>query len=483
MSFLTIFTENPVFMRVLRHRMREAKSFWGLIMFILGACAVWTTMLSFTLASNSNISLYGYRSTTVGRDLFMALTIMEAFWISLFIPLTTSNAVTLEREKQTLETLQLTPLSPMKFMRGHLLSNLGYVALMLFSVLPLMSLSLILGGLSPREFILAAFLLLLGGAYTISVGLFSSAISKKTSQANGVAVLLVILSSFMLSSLFNIYRHSYGEWVVVCIIAPLVIGVLIWLMLSIAANKLYSSDQVSLNYGQALVLSIILLIAIQSMLWLSWNTKEAMSIIVFYFGIGLLILLDLGYYRPYSNFIQNIKNRSSIFRRFDDFMVGYFFILMGMLFAMIPALFQIETSSISTKINLIHQPIVSIPMIWLASVFWLMATGLLMQVILRKTGRSKIIRIITILILLVVGIGFPMVAVIIGAFFENIFSSVPILSVLQINPISELVVELFTDSQDNFWITSLAISMVYFIVSLILYFKGNRSHVSKPAID
>ena len=78
-------------------------------------------------------------------------------------------------------------------MAGKLLESLGYVALLLVAALPTMCLTLITGGVTLADVLTGALFLLVTAFAALSVGVFASAVFRRTVTATVMAYLLVFL--------------------------------------------------------------------------------------------------------------------------------------------------------------------------------------------------------------------------------------------------------------------------------------------------
>ena len=90
-------------------------------------------------------------ASATGRTLFQVLFSFQAGLVALITPALTSGAVTIEREQQTYQMLATCGLKPRHVIWGKLTAAVAFVALLLTSSLPLVSLSFLLGGVSPGE--------------------------------------------------------------------------------------------------------------------------------------------------------------------------------------------------------------------------------------------------------------------------------------------------------------------------------------------
>lgn len=175
--------ENPILTKELRTRMRGAKAFWilllylGVLSLILGG-----TYLSW-LASQAHQGDAATQSYDMGRLFYGVLFTVQAALVGLITPALTSGALSIEREQRTFEALSVSPLPRKSIVLGKLLSAVGFVGLLLCSSLPLVSLCFLMGGVSPQE-VGAAYILLMASAFLYgATGIAFSSFAKNTTTA------------------------------------------------------------------------------------------------------------------------------------------------------------------------------------------------------------------------------------------------------------------------------------------------------------
>lgn len=187
--------DNPVITKELRGRMRGARTYWLLFGYLL----LLSLILFFSYLgwwnSHSNSMDIGGSSAgfTVGRTFFKTLFYSQAVMIALITPALTAGAISIEREQRTFEMLRGTILRPRSIVWGKLASSVSFVALLLTSSLPLLSLCFLLGGVSPGE-VFFAYLLLVGDAFLFgAIGLCWSAYAANTATATVLSYATLIL--------------------------------------------------------------------------------------------------------------------------------------------------------------------------------------------------------------------------------------------------------------------------------------------------
>jgi hypothetical protein len=107
-------------------------------------------------------------------------------------PAYTAGAISLEREKQTLDLLATTPISSLAIVLGKLASALTFVFLLILSSIPLTALVFTFGGVSPDDLIRGYLILFVTGFGLGTVGLFASSLVRRTQAATVLTYFLVL---------------------------------------------------------------------------------------------------------------------------------------------------------------------------------------------------------------------------------------------------------------------------------------------------
>jgi ABC-type transport system involved in multi-copper enzyme maturation permease subunit len=188
----------------LRGRMRGRRAFTILTVYLLFLAAfAWAWQLIAERAYGG-ASLSGgsaaFASALIGQEIFGALLIVETLLVVFLAPAMTAGAISLEREKQTLDMLATTPISSLAIVIGKLLSALTYVFILIVASIPLTAMVFVFGGVGPDE-VLRGYLVLFVTAIGLgSLGLFISALMQRTQAATVVTFFGVL--ALTLGSLF-----------------------------------------------------------------------------------------------------------------------------------------------------------------------------------------------------------------------------------------------------------------------------------------
>jgi ABC-2 type transport system permease protein len=177
--------DNPVLVKEFRTRMRGGKAYGVLLgytllltLFIAIAYLQWVTSLQ--ASGGTFTARAGFEA---GQVFYRTLFVAQALMIALITPAITAGAITLEREQRTYEMVTLTLLRPRDIIAGKLAAATAFVALLLTSSLPLVSLSFLLGGVSPGELFFTYLALAVSALLFGAIGIFWSAAIRSTAAA------------------------------------------------------------------------------------------------------------------------------------------------------------------------------------------------------------------------------------------------------------------------------------------------------------
>jgi ABC-type transport system involved in multi-copper enzyme maturation permease subunit len=187
--WLAAVLDNPVMLREFRSRMRGNRTYVLLLAYVVMlTLVVGMTYLEWLatrqLAGGGPTSPVGWAA---GRRMFVWVFTVQAILIALITPALTSGALTIEREQRSYEMLVLSRLRPFEVVWGKLAAALAFVALLLTSSLPLVSLSFFFGGVSPGELFFTYLTLGLAAFAYGAMGILWSALVPRTASATVLA--------------------------------------------------------------------------------------------------------------------------------------------------------------------------------------------------------------------------------------------------------------------------------------------------------
>jgi ABC-type transport system involved in multi-copper enzyme maturation permease subunit len=181
----------------LRGRMRGRRAFvvltFYLLLLSLFAWGIYQfqreiTQQAFDPFSGSAVPI----SAVVGQAIFSGLLVLETLLVLVLAPAMTAGAISMEREKQTLELLVTTPLGTLALVLGKLFSALTYVFLLILASIPLASIVFTFGGVGPEDLVRGYVFLFALAFGTGAIALFYSALLRRTQAATVLSYLTVL---------------------------------------------------------------------------------------------------------------------------------------------------------------------------------------------------------------------------------------------------------------------------------------------------
>jgi ABC-type transport system involved in multi-copper enzyme maturation permease subunit len=133
-----------------------------------------------------------FASAAIGQGIFAALLMLMTLQVVFLAPSSTAGAISLEREKQTLDLLVATPISSLAIVVGKLLSALVYVFLLIAASLPLMAVVFVYGGVGPEDVVRGYVVLIVAALALGSFGILCSSLVKRTTAATAITIFGVL---------------------------------------------------------------------------------------------------------------------------------------------------------------------------------------------------------------------------------------------------------------------------------------------------
>ncbi len=201
--------DNPVLLKELRQGLRERRIFVIQTIYLLLLGMVTLVYLAVVADRNDPAAL-----AESGKQFFQAQFWMQFFMIILITPSLTCGLISTEKERHSMEMLLASRLAPSDIVLGKLGFAIAFMALLLFSAMPLTALIFFVGGVAPGEFLLAYFHLAIAVLIAAQIGLTFSARENKTNHATnqtyGLVVLGLIVFMFLIVPLGLIFQATAG---------------------------------------------------------------------------------------------------------------------------------------------------------------------------------------------------------------------------------------------------------------------------------
>lgn len=195
------FRVNPVALKELRGRMRGARAFLVLSVY-LGLMSLFAILI-YLLVKGASAGGLSSAAGEIGRMLFAGVIGIELLLIIFIAPAFTAGAISGERERQTYDLLQTTLLSPSSFVFGKLESALGYIMLLLLAGIPLQSIAFLFGGVSELELFMALLILTVTAILVGTIGVYYSAVLGRTLAASSRSYGVILVTLVALPTLVN----------------------------------------------------------------------------------------------------------------------------------------------------------------------------------------------------------------------------------------------------------------------------------------
>jgi ABC-2 type transport system permease protein len=205
---------NPVLIKELRGRMRGARAFVLLTIYLLILSAV-TLLFYAAIADASSSDLNSGR--TIGKGLFLLIAAVALIEVCLITPTLTAGSIAGEKERQTYDLLVASLLSPWQIVWGKLASALSFALLLVLSIVPMMSLAFLFGGVSLTEVLIALIGLVTTAMFYATIGIFWSAALRSTLGATSLAlgsIIMMLLGIPFMALIFSLIfgRELAPEW-------------------------------------------------------------------------------------------------------------------------------------------------------------------------------------------------------------------------------------------------------------------------------
>ncbi len=183
---------NPLLVKELRGRMRGARAFVVLTVYLL-LLSCFTSLIYYSYAASARGPGGGPDMAYLGKTMFASVVIIEIFMVTFITPAFTAGAISGERERQTYELLRTTLLSARKLVFGKLSSALTYMVLLIMAAVPLESLAFVLGGVVVEELAVALVMLLVTAVAFAVIGILFSSFLRTTLASTVLSYITALL--------------------------------------------------------------------------------------------------------------------------------------------------------------------------------------------------------------------------------------------------------------------------------------------------
>lgn len=140
---------NPILEREVRERMRSLRAPFLITVYlgVLGFIVVMAERYGGTDFGGA------FLSAGLGRAIYHWLLFFTMVLVCFLVPAFTAGAIASERAGRTFHLLQITLLTPRQIVLGKLAASMAFVTLLILATAPLMSVSFLLGGVTPLDLV------------------------------------------------------------------------------------------------------------------------------------------------------------------------------------------------------------------------------------------------------------------------------------------------------------------------------------------
>lgn len=202
---------NPILRREVQTSLRTWKIF-GAISAYVGVIVFFTIVFIKTAIGGSMYSGFDPQSVIY---LYALLSGLQLVFILITAPALTAGSISGERERQTLDLLVITRMSPFSIIFGKLLSSIGLILLMIVAAMPVYAVLFYFGGVSIFYLFGMTMFMLVTACMVGSMGLLFSTIYKRTMISMVIVCLIIgilVVGTLVGYLLYvNIYLHGYKQ--------------------------------------------------------------------------------------------------------------------------------------------------------------------------------------------------------------------------------------------------------------------------------
>lgn len=198
---------NPVYKR---ETMVSARSFrLALILLVFNGILALVALLNMysTLAT---VRLTAEIQYTCFLDLYVFVAVLEFVMLIFITPAITAGSISGERERQTLELMMTTQMTPSEIVFGKLAASLSTVLLMIVSSFPIVAMVFVYGGVTVRDIGILLVCYVVASLFVGSMGLCCSALFRKSTLSTVIAygvMGIVVIGTYGINQ-FAVYMNQ-----------------------------------------------------------------------------------------------------------------------------------------------------------------------------------------------------------------------------------------------------------------------------------
>lgn len=188
---------NPVIVRELKERMRSPRAAWLLVGYLVLMSLVIFIAYKASLAFLQFRTFFsqggGFTQSALGRSMFEWAVLVLAGLVTFIAPGIAAGSIVSEKERRTLPLIQITLLGPRSIVVGKLINSMSFVALLILASAPIFAVPMMIGGVSISHVLKGILVILLYALFISSLGIYMSAVAKRTQFAIVAAYVLTLI--------------------------------------------------------------------------------------------------------------------------------------------------------------------------------------------------------------------------------------------------------------------------------------------------
>lgn len=198
---------NPVYKR---ETMVSARSFkLSLILLVFNGILALVALLNMysTLAQVRLTAEIQYSSFL---DLYVFVAVLEFIMLIFIMPALTAGSISGERERQTLELMLTTRMTPAEIVLGKMMASLSTMSLMIISSFPILAMVFVYGGVTLNDIIVLLLCYVASALFVGSLGICCSAVFQKTTLSTVVSyglIAIVVIGTYGINR-FAVYMSQ-----------------------------------------------------------------------------------------------------------------------------------------------------------------------------------------------------------------------------------------------------------------------------------
>lgn len=148
-------------------------------------------------------------------DLYMFVAVLEFVMLVFIMPALTAGSISGERERQTLDLMLATKMTPAQIVLGKLAASLSTMVLLIVSSFPILAIVFVYGGVTMKDIGLLLVCYLAAALFVGSLGVCCSALFQKTTLSTVVSyglMILVVIGTYAINQLALFLSRMPGAY-------------------------------------------------------------------------------------------------------------------------------------------------------------------------------------------------------------------------------------------------------------------------------